>query len=112
MTAITPDAITAAAAAVRKLMSLPEDVGSEPDELDRAAARQILEAAAPHLGLTAQASIDALASVLPEVATERIQELEKLAAEILASYARTGDGYRGRAGQVQVARWRERLGGS
>jgi len=38
--------------------------------------------------------------------------LAQLAAEILASYARTGDGYRGRAGQVQVARWRDQLGGS
>jgi len=38
------------------------------------------------------------------------QRLRELAAEILGSYIKTGDGYRGRAGQVQIARWRDQLG--
>lgn len=98
-------AIAAAAAALHEItLRVPC-----PEDAEIAAA--VLEAAAPHLGLTAQASIDALASVLPEAATERIQELEQLAAEILATYVKTGDGYRGRVGQVQIQRWQQQLGG-
>ena len=39
----------------------------------------------------------------------RVAELAELAASILASYIKTGDGYRGRAGQVQIARWQATL---
>jgi len=58
---------------------------------------------------------DTLADVAEEpdtAAGHRIAALEALAAEILASYVKRDDGYRGRVGQVQVARWRDRLGGS
>lgn len=39
------------------------------------------------------------------------QRLRELAAEILGSYVKRDDGYRGRVGQVQIARWRVRLDG-
>jgi len=39
----------------------------------------------------------------------REAQLAGLAAEILRSYIKTGDGYRGRAGQVQIARWQATL---
>jgi hypothetical protein len=57
--------------------------------LDAADAKRGLQAAAPHL----------------YAATARINELEILAGDILASYHQTSDGYRGRVGQVQIARW-------
>jgi hypothetical protein len=41
----------------------------------------------------------------------RIAELEQLAAGILASYHRGSDGYRGRVGQVQIAKWNATLRG-
>jgi hypothetical protein len=44
-------------------------------------------------------------------AAVRIAGLEALAAEILGSYHRGSDGYRGRVGQVQHDRWRARLDG-
>lgn len=103
MTAVTPEAVAAAAPVVHRLMSLPEDVGSEPDELDRAAARQVLEAAAPHLACTAEHLAGGLLA--------ENTRLRALAAEILASYVKTGDGYRGRVGQVQIQRWQQQLGG-
>lgn len=42
---------------------------------------------------------------------QRILQLEQLAAGILASYHQASDGYRGRVGQVQIARWRKTLAG-
>ena len=36
-------------------------------------------------------------------------ELEALAREMLATFTKTSDGHRARAGQVQIARWTERL---
>ena len=43
--------------------------------------------------------------------TERIAELEQLATDILASYHQASDGYRGRVGQMQIAKWQARLAG-
>lgn len=92
--AVMSAAIAAATPVIHKLMCLfcsepslraEPPCHRQPDELDQAAARMILEAAAPHM--------------------------EKLAAEILDSYIKTGDGWRGRVGQVQIARWRVRLDG-
>lgn len=39
------------------------------------------------------------------------ERLAQIAAEILASYTMTSDGYRSRVGQVQIRRWREALSG-
>lgn len=41
----------------------------------------------------------------------RIAELEQLATQILDTYHQRDDGYRGRVGQVQIARWRTTLTG-
>ena len=40
----------------------------------------------------------------------RIAELEDLAREMLSTFIKVSDGYRARAGQVQIARWKEQLG--
>lgn len=45
------------------------------------------------------------------VLNARVAELEQLAAQMLASYHQGSDGYRGRVGQVQIARWRKTLAG-
>lgn len=42
---------------------------------------------------------------------DRIAELEQLAAEILATFTKGSDGYRARAGQVQIAKWETTLKG-
>ena len=108
MAGMTPEIIAAAQAA--------DYAGRPPHESwhrvpDSQVAR-LIQGTLPLLGLTPEPTVDALAAALPEVATERIQELEKLAAEILASFTRTGAGYRARVGQVQIARWRDQLGGA
>lgn len=47
-----------------------------------------------------------------QAARARATELERLAADILASFDNTaGDGYRARVGQVQIAKWRKVLDG-
>ena len=46
-----------------------------------------------------------------EAMIKRIDELEKLAAGMLASFAMTSDGYRARVGQVQIAKWTRVLNG-
>jgi hypothetical protein len=42
----------------------------------------------------------------------RIHELEQLAADILATYTKGQDGYRGRVGQMQIQRWQTTLKGT
>jgi|SRR5580704_4793263 hypothetical protein len=39
-----------------------------------------------------------------------IDHLKALACDMLSSFIKTSDGHRARVGQVQIARWRERLG--
>lgn len=107
--AVMSAAIAAATPVIHKLMCLfcsepslraEPPCHRQPDELDQAAARMILEAAAPHMAYAAGLA-----------AGGRLAALEKLAAEILDSYTKTSDGWRGRVGQVQIARWRVRLDG-
>lgn len=43
--------------------------------------------------------------------TDRINALEQLAGDVIASYHRGSDGYRGRVGQVQIARWQAVIDG-
>lgn len=47
----------------------------------------------------------------PCPASQRIAELAQLAGEVLGSYYKASDGYRGRVGQVQIARWQAVLNG-
>lgn len=65
------------------------------------AVRDALTAALPHLAYAAG-----------RAAGDRIVQLEALATETLASYHRTSDGYRGRVGQVQIAKWQAVLNGT
>jgi hypothetical protein len=106
---IPAEAITAAAEALHKIMCLfcsepslraEPPCHRQPTEANRAASRLVLEAAQPHLAYAAG-----------KAAGDRIAQLTALAAEILASYSKTGDGYRGRVGQVQIATWTARLDG-
>jgi hypothetical protein len=41
----------------------------------------------------------------------RIDELQALARDMLASFIKTSDGHRARVGQVQIARWQKTLEG-
>lgn len=107
MTAVTPEAIAAAHTADYAGRDRYGYWTRVPD----AQVARLIQGALPLLGLTDQRAVDALTAALPEAATERIQELEKLAGDILASFTRTDAGYRARVGQVQLARWRDQVGG-
>jgi hypothetical protein len=60
----------------------------------------------------AAAAIQGAAPVLAAPYAARIAELTALAAEILGSYSKAEGGYRGRVGQMQIVKWRERLDGT
>jgi hypothetical protein len=53
-----------------------------------------------------------VAAAVRAVSAARIAELTALADEILGSYSKAEGGYRGRVGQMQIAKWRERLDGT
>lgn len=116
---IPAEAITAAARALHA--PILDNVNL--DGWERTIATVALEAAWPHqikavrdqlVAATAdEVTAVTQATVLEAVAasTERIAELEALAAEILASYGKTSDGYRSRVGGVQILKWAERVAG-
>jgi hypothetical protein len=93
---IPAEAITAATQALNALEAVAGRQELTPDAI----VRLVLEAAQPHLAYNAG-----------KTAGDRIAQLTALAEEILASYSKTGDGYRGRVGQVQIATWTARLDG-
>jgi hypothetical protein len=96
---VTSAAITAAANAI--------GISVGRGDPTRVMAIRALEAAVPHIALAAGAAAgDALLE-----RDARIAELEQLAGEVLGSYYQTSDGYRGRVGQVQIARWQATLNG-
>ena len=71
----------------------------------RDVARDVLDAALPHLSWAAGSA----AGDLLREKDERIAELKQLAAEILATFTRTEGGHRARVGQVQIQKWHARL---
>lgn len=89
---VTGAAIDAAAAVIPdRHLGFPG--GWEP-AISRADVERMLTAAAPHLAYAVGAA-----------AGDRMRQLEQLAGELLGSYHKGSDGYRGRVGQVQIARW-------
>lgn len=130
---LPPEAITAAAKVHHRMHCVTcgwprPGCDGEPTELDLAATRKLLEAAVPHLaaarptgiihiedGVLSEAGLEELAERWKAACStkdrERIAELEQLATEVIASYHQASDGYRGRVGQVQIAKWQTRLAG-
>ena len=70
-----------------------------------------LEVAAPHIRDALIAEIEPATQAILTVATDRAEQLHQLAADILATYRKRDDGYRGRVGQVQIQRWQTILNG-
>lgn len=94
MTGITPAVIAAAQAMDYAGRPSHESWSRVPDSQ----VGRLIDGAIPHL---------------PAAATGRTQELEKLAAEILAEFSPESDNdWRARAGHAQIRRWLDQLGGS
>lgn len=115
-----PPVVTAAALQAAVLALHTGTAGGDPDcgcgsgdehaellEGDRTLAEVILDAAAPHLAYAAGGAAGDRIRALET----RIGVLQQLAGDVLGSYYKASDGYRGRVGQVQLARWQAVLDG-
>lgn len=112
------EAVTAAAGAIeRKLLTEPPGHCMTWLEADEELARAALEAARPYLAAefltyTEQAITDHAGEVIGQAVAserERCAQLAALCDSILSHFTKGSDGYRARAGQIQIRKWETAL---
>ena len=106
MTTIPPDVIAAARAAAHTATH-----GNLPRHQTDQIADEVLTATAPAIATELREQLAGERALHGETEL-RVTELHQLATDIIATYhKRDDDGYRGRAGQVQIAKWQTVLDG-